>query len=213
MIIAEFTLDHPILRETLRHVPDIEVTWEHSYRTSADRMQIIAWMEASDFETVEAAMSDDTSVANPTMLTEVGERRLYRVDVIGDGREVSIMPLLVDVGGVQLELTATQDGWRNRVRFPDREGFERVYRFCRDHDIDFTFHQLYETTDRFGVDAGELTESQYETLVEAVDSGYLEIPRRCSLAELGERLGVSESAASERFRRAVKKLIEQTVYQ
>lgn len=212
MIIAEFTLDHPILRETLNRHPGLRITWEHSYRTSDDHMQMIFWAEGSDFEAVESTMSDDSSVAAQSVLAEVGDRHLYRVNLVGESRETSIMPLLVDVGGVQQQLTATHDGWQNRVRFPNREAFERVYRFCRGHDIDFTFDRIYEQSDRFGQHSPEMTEAQHETLVEAVDSGYLAIPRQCSLAELGERLGVSESAASERFRRSVKTLVEQTVY-
>jgi predicted DNA binding protein len=212
MIIAEFTLDHPILRHTLDRVPGIEVMWEDSFWTPDDRMRMIVWIEVDDFEAVEAAMDEDPSVADATMLAEAGDRRLYRIDLVGEGRDTSIMPVLIEVGGVQQELTATAEGWHNRVRFPDRAAFERVHRYCRDHDIEFGFDRLYERSELFGENAPDLTEPQRATLIEAVDSGYLDIPRGASLAELGARLDVSESAASERFRRAVKRLVEGTVY-
>ena len=48
-------------------------------------------------------------------------------------------------------------------------------------------------------------------LVAAVDEGYLDIPRSCSLAELGTQFDISSNAASERFRRGSKTLIENTL--
>ena len=211
MIIAEFTLDHPILRGTLERNPEMDVTWEQSYRTDDDRMQMVFWAKAPEFDRIEAAMDDDPSVGNPTLIADLEGRRLYRVDLTADGRTKSIIPLLVDLGAVQQELTATHEGWRNRVQFPDREAFEEVYQFCRDHDIGFTFNRIYESAERFGESPPKVTDAQHETLLEAVDSGYLDIPRRCSLAELGDRLGVSESAVSERFRRGVRNLVTETL--
>lgn len=212
MIIAEYTLDHPVLRETLQRVPGIEVTWEDSYTSPDGQMRMLAWIDCEDVNVLKSAIADDVTVANPLELTEVGDRRLYRFDLIGEGAEFSIMPVLVEGGGVQLRLVATRDGWRNRTRFPSREAFERVYRFCSDHGIDFEFHRIYERSELFGPETPQLSDAQLATLIEAVDSGYLDIPRQSSLKELGERLGVSESATSERFRRGVKKLIQQTVY-
>ena len=212
MIIAEYTLDHPVLRQTLRQVPGVELSWEDSYRGPDGVLRMLAWAECGDFEAFDAAVDDDPTVENATVLTEVSGRRLYRFDLVGEGAESSIMPVLVEVGGVHQAVTATAEGWRNRSRLPDRKAFEEVYRFCHDHGIDFTFDRLYEQSELLGPEVPALSDVQLETLIEAVDSGYLDIPRGSSLEELGERLGISESAASERFRRAVKKLVQQTVY-
>jgi predicted DNA binding protein len=121
------------------------------------------------------------------------------------------MPVLADVGGVHLELVADADGWHNRTRFPDRESFELVYQFCKRHELDFTVDQIYRSTGDARAKTGGLSPAQQETLIEAVKAGYLDIPRGASLAELGDRLGVSESAASERFRRGSKTLIRETL--
>lgn len=211
MIVAEYTLDHPILRHTLDRVPGIELMWEDSHTGPDGQRRFVAWVESDDFAAVDAALRDDPSVGNPEVLADPAGRRLYRLDLAGEGREADLMPLLVEVGGVHQNLVATGEGWRNRTRFPDREAFERIHRFCRDHDIGFTFHRVWEPSGRYGADGPDLTDPQHEALLAAVETGYLEIPRRCSLAELGNRLGISESAASERFRRAASALIRQTV--
>ncbi|WP_435319256.1 helix-turn-helix domain-containing protein [Haloarchaeobius sp. TZWSO28] len=211
MLIAEFTIDHPVLREALRRVRDIEVVWEETYETETGLTKMLAWITSADFEGVEAAITDDSAMADFTMLAEVGDRRLYRLTFDDPGRDANLMPVLMDVGGVLQEAIGTNEGWWCRVRFPDRESLEQVYQFCGDNDISFSFDRMYEETD-WGVGKGpKLTAAQREILLEALDSGYLSIPREVSLAELSGRLDISENAASERFRRAVRSLVEESV--
>ncbi|MFB6281890.1 MAG: helix-turn-helix domain-containing protein [Haloferacaceae archaeon] len=62
------------------------------------------------------------------------------------------------------------------------------------------------------VDAGELlTEGQREILTRAVDLGYYDTPRECTLTELADALGVAKSTASERLHRAEEKAIKSFV--
>ncbi len=212
MIITEYTLDHIILRETLRQAPSTTVTWEESHTGANGRRQFIAWVESDDFGAFERGIDPDPSVTNPVVHTELGDRRLYRFDLTEKAEETDIMPLLIEVGGVHRRLVATSDGWLNRTQFPDRDAFERIHQFCRDHDIPFTFHRIWEERDRYVNDSPHLTEPQLEVLTAAVESGYLDIPRRCSLADLGAELDISQSAASERFRRGAKNLIQDTLF-
>lgn len=212
MIIAEYTLDHPALRQTLRRVPGVELTWEDSYTGPDGRMLMIAWIRCEDFDAFDSAIATDPTVDGPRVLAEADSRRLYRVELVGEGATTSIMPVVVAVGGVQQAVVGTSDGWRNRTRFPSRDAFRQVYQFCLDNEISFEFHRIYERSRLFSPDSPALSDLQRATLIEAVDSGYLDIPRKSSLEELGERLGVSRSATSERFRRGVKNLIEETIY-
>ena len=212
MLIAEFTVDHPVLGHVLESVPEIELEWEETYDTRGAKTQMLFWVRSTDFEAVETAMDDDSTVENRRVLTSVGTRRLYRVDVTEIAQPALLMPELMKIGGVLVNAVGTNSGWRYRARFPNREAYHHVFEFCRDRDMDFTFERIYSTRDIEGGNETPLTDAQRKTLVEAVESGYLEIPRKCSLSRLGDRLGISETAASERFRRAVKNLTEQTVY-
>jgi len=208
IIIAEYTLDHVILRETLENAPSTTVTWEESYTGPAGQRCFVAWIESDDFDAVDRGVRADPSVTSPVVLTELSDRRLYRLDLTEEVEGSDIMPRLMEVGGVHRELLATDDGWRNRTQFPDRAALRQIYRFCRDNDIPFELHRIWDCR---GGDSTELTDAQREILLGAVESGYLDIPRRCSLAELGAELDISESAASERFRRGVKAIIRQTI--
>lgn len=210
MIIVEFKLEHPILRETLQSVPEMRLEWERSDPHDG-RIRVLVWVEGGDFDAFEAALEDDPTVSSPLRVIAVDDRRLYELELIDEGLETSIYPLMIEEGGIIHELTATHEGWEFRAGFPDRDSFGRFDEFCRNHDIELHVRQVYEQ--RAGSDGPEygLTASQREVLVEAIECGYFEIPRECSLAELADRLGISENAASERIRRAMEQLVERTV--
>lgn len=211
MIIVEFDLDHPILREALDRVPEMRITWERSDAIDESRVRILVWADGGDFETFEDALADDPTVESPTRIIPVGDRRLYQTELAGEGLETSIYPILVEEGGVIQDLTATHEGWSFRVAFPDRASFDRFYGFCREYDIGFDLNRMYEELKGDAVREFGLTAVQRETLLAALEVGYFEIPRESTLAQLADHLDVSENAASERFRRAVKTLVEHSL--
>jgi len=56
-----------------------------------------------------------------------------------------------------------------------------------------------------------LTETQQELLVTAVEMGYYDTPRECSLTELAEAVGIAKSTASETLHRAEGAVIKEFV--
>ena len=60
-------------------------------------------------------------------------------------------------------------------------------------------------------DGGALTPTERRVLGAAFEDGYFESPRATTLADLGERLGVSDVAVSETLRRAERKLLGATL--
>ncbi|WP_380680300.1 bacterio-opsin activator domain-containing protein [Salinigranum sp. GCM10025319] len=148
MLIAEFTIDHPVLLEPLREIPDIEIEWEETYERSNEPTQMLFWVESEDFEAVDEVLTDDPAVTNPTVLADMDGRRFYRVDFTVLGDETNLMPEFIAVGDVLQSAVGTNSGWRCQARFPDRDALERIYQFCTDHDIGFTFERLYEATVR-----------------------------------------------------------------
>ena len=56
-----------------------------------------------------------------------------------------------------------------------------------------------------------LTDKQFRTLMLAHRKGYYKIPRKITLEELSEELGVKRVACQERIRRAEQKIIDKYV--
>lgn len=210
MIIVEYTIDHPLLQYTRERVPDTEIIWEDSNFRPNDSPRFLVQIKSDDYETVNKVLAEDPTVTDPVLLDEMTNSRLYLFEFTSKSLSFALEPAIIEGGGVVEKAIGTNEHWQSRVRFPDRESAQHMLRFCREHDIDITLERVFEEIDLSRASTSGMTEAQRETLIEAVDCGYLEIPRECSLADLGEQLGVSESAASQRFRRGVKNLIQQT---
>ena len=210
MIIAHYTMDHPFLRRTLCRVAGVEMKWEDSYVDHSGRMRLTGWLTADDPDDLDPAIDEDPTVGDSQVLTESRGRRLYRLDFAEDYRAVSTRSVIAEVGGVNERITADADGWHFTTQYPNREALEHVYGFCARNDIPFTLDRLYQRSELYD-SASVLTEAQHETLVAAVETGYLDVPRGASLEELAGTLGISQSAASERFRRGVKRLVTETL--
>lgn len=102
--------------------------------------------------------------------------------------------------------------WLCLVQLPDGNALKEVNQASYNLGIDFDIHKTFKETGPVEKADMSITPRQRETLNAAIEYGHLEILRDSTLAELGETLCVSESAAFERFRRDVKNNIEETIF-
>lgn len=185
-------------------------TEEESVATG--EIRLLFWAEGGDFEAFERALVDDPTVVDYRELAESDDRRLYRVRFAEAGEDVTIYPTWIALDGIVLSATADKDGWDLRIQFPDREAVSKLREHCRDRGLSFQMRRLYSRHDIEGPgnDFG-LTDAQREVLREAVAAGYFDIPRGSTLSDLGDRLDISGQAASERLRRGMRTLVDNTI--
>lgn len=212
LMIAKFSIQHPLLRYTLDRTPNARVIWEESDTTDNGEQLLLVWVEADDYNAFEAALRDDPTVTGSTCLVKLNDRRLYQMEEIGEARARQIYSSLVQVGAIIEECIGTHEGWTLEVEFPDHRGLQHVHSMCDDYDFEFTLIQKHGQAG----DAGEsnsygLTEKQREALHLASEMGYFEVPRGASLNDIADEVGVSHQAASERVRRAMEVLVERTI--
>ena len=110
-----------------------------------------------------------------------------------------------------LDARGGQRTWTFVLRFDDHAALDDVREHCATAGIDLHVDRLYspESPERelsFGV-----TDAQYEALTLALERGYYDVPRQVSTRELGEELGVSDQAVSERLRRGIAALVCHTL--
>lgn len=208
--IAEFDL--PVsefaLHATFDRLPDLEVEIERLVAHDEGQLMPFVWMAAGEFERVDEALAADPSVDSAERLSTVGDDRLYRMTWV-EATEM-VVHVLVEERGTILSAVGNRSGWAFRVLFPDRRALSRTYEFAEERGLSISVARIYDLDEsrsgRFG-----LTEEQYETLVEAVERGYFDVPRAITQPELAERLGISHQALSERLRRAQKTLTRNTI--
>lgn len=110
-----------------------------------------------------------------------------------------------------LSASGTRELWDFELRFPDHDALGNFQEYCQNAHISLEVGRIYNPV---RPDSGRwygLTEMQRDTLVRAVEGGYYSIPRGISTQDLADAYGISDQAVTERLRRGIGKLIENTL--
>lgn len=100
-----------------------------------------------------------------------------------------------------------QDGWLHTEMMASHE---RLSQFINELDaagVPYRIQSLVQSSDPFEL----LTERQREFIAEAVERGYYDSPRDCTLTDLAETFAVNKSAASGVLHRAEGRIIKEFV--
>ncbi|RQG87036.1 helix-turn-helix domain-containing protein [Natrarchaeobius halalkaliphilus] len=160
-------------------------------------------------ESFEQNVENHPSVERIIEVTRHDDERLYSLDW-SVGRDVFLQGV-VDLQGQLLSATGTVNTWEFEIRFPTHEALSEFQEYCSNAHISLEVGRIYNpvrpgTGMWYGV-----TEAQRETLMSAVQGGYYSIPRRMSTQDLADDLGISDQAVTERLRRAIETLTENTL--
>lgn len=206
-IIAEFRVRSPelALSSTLEAVSGIDLDLVQEAGTS-DRPYLIFWVAADDLEEFDRRLRQDGSVTDIEHYTTVDDRRLYRARIT-EAVEVVSYPMWVELGAEQIDARYVEGWWYNRMRLPDRDALTTIEEWCLEHDVEFDLQAVY--TDYGGRSSREsLTTQQREVLRIALETGYFDVPRSGTLADIADELDISSQAVSERLRRGHRQLVE-----
>lgn len=110
-----------------------------------------------------------------------------------------------------LEAQGGADTWAFELRFDTHGGLAGFQEHCATWDIPLEVGAIYNPTKPGSRPWFGLTAPQRETLVHAVREGYYEVPRTCSTLDLAEHFDISDQAVSERLRRGIRTLVENTI--
>ncbi|PSP36876.1 DNA-binding protein [Halobacteriales archaeon QH_6_66_25] len=201
--------DQFALAETLDAVP--AATFE-TVRVAAHGprgMMRFLWGSAPDLDRLDEALRADSSVEAVSRLSTDSHRALYRVTWRPGIR--LLIGIFVQSNGSLLGATGQSDRWELRVVFPDRASVSETYDNWRNHGIDPTIRRINGVTDTVDNGGMALSPCQHETLVEAFQLDYYEVPRGITLDGLAAELDISHQALSERLRRGHRNLIGTTL--
>jgi predicted DNA binding protein len=208
IVVADIPVEEFALCESLRAVPGLAVESQRVVEKGEDLVMPLIWVRGANGETVQAALSGDSSVRSANRIASYENESLYRMEWKRDV-ELAVQMITEDEATV-LDLYGTSDGWQLRSVFPDRDTLARTVEFCRNHGLGVDVRRVREMNVVPGGRWG-LTDEQYEALRVALDAGYFGVPREAELGDLATRLDISHQALSERLRRGQTNLITETI--
>lgn len=111
-----------------------------------------------------------------------------------------------------LGASGTARQWDFELRFPAHDALSAFREHCVEAGVAIDVRRVFNPT---RPDAGPwygLTPPQREMLVRAVEAGYYDIPRGASTKDLAAEFDISDQAVTERLRRAIAALVDNTLH-
>lgn len=158
---------------------------------------------AADVDAIASAIRDDTAVSDFELLHASVDRALaqYRTvdthlyDLSAAARVAPSFPVSVRAGRVVHEVNLPRDRLEDVTAALELTGYE--------YDV----RSITPTDDASSL----LTPRQYEAVETALDHGYYDTPRRASLTDVAESMGIDKSTLSDLLHRAEERLVKSLV--
>jgi len=201
--------DQFALSETFDVVPD--VTFETVRVAAHSPRSVMPFVRASssEMDELDDALKHDTTTRRVVSLSRDENCMLYRISW---GRKVrTAIETFVQADGSLLGAYGEADRWKLRLLFPDQASVSETYNNWRDHSIDPSIQRVNGVSDVADYNGIDLSSCQHETLIQAFETDYYDIPRGITLDGLANELEVSHQALSERLRRGHRNLIATTL--
>jgi predicted DNA binding protein len=209
-IIVEFSLPaeaFPFGRST-HGDPEVRVSLERVIPIEQGRIPFV-WATGERFDEFEQTLADSEIVAHVEAITRVGDSVLYAVEWHED--KETFLNGLGDAGGTILEAHGDST-WSFTVRFKNHGDLTQFHQFYQAHDFPVHIDRVASLEEEPGTEYGfGLTPAQREALILAVENGYFAIPRETQLEDVGDELGISKQAASERVRRGAETVLRKAL--
>lgn len=164
------------------------------------------WVTGLPADRTRRRLRRDEDVERVAVIDHVENAVLVRV--WWTDRRHAFLETLVAVEASCVDGVVRDGTWHLELRFPSRASLSDFYQACLDRDVTLDVNGIYDSDggDR-GPASTTLSDRQYEALRTAFETGYFAIPREITLEELGDRLGISDTAASQRIRRGLRRLL------
>lgn len=163
----------------------------------------------SSRDAFEKNVSNHPSVESIRKVSKHDGETLYALDW-AVSRDLFFQGILEEEAQV-LSATGTVDTWEFELRFPTHEALGRFQEFCSNANIPLEVGRIYNPTRPGTGQWYGLTDTQRRTLMRAVEEGYYSIPREMSTQDIADTFDVSDQAVTERLRRAITELVENTL--
>lgn len=163
----------------------------------------LAELTAPDVDALLASIQDAEGVTRVEVLQQADKTVLVQFETT-----TPLLMLPIKGSGIPLEMPfVIQNGQAEwKVTAPQRHLTELVVQL-ESFGIEFTVNKIRQQIEPEQI----LTDHQLKLVHAAVEEGYYDTPRECSLTELASTVGIAKSTASETLHRAEEQIVKQFV--
>lgn len=197
-----------VLGKALQEAPNVTIEFDRMIPVD-NRVMPYFWVIGEDRGRFDAVLEREPELSKFTALDEVDDRTLYRAE--WDPSVDTFVQAMVEYDVVLQEASGDADSWQFQLRFPDSAELSAFHAACREADIQADVERLFNPIDPEFEEARTVTDSQRSLIERAYDEGYFEVPRKTTLVELADEVGLSDQAVNERIRRGLSSLVETTI--
>jgi hypothetical protein len=209
-VIAEFSIpaEDFILGKALQQTAGLAVELEKMIPTGNTEIPYF-WVLGERTEAFDTVLDREPEISSFDVVDEIDSRRLYRAE--WNSTADTFVQAIGKHDAVLQEASGDATSWTFQIRFPDSHVLSEFHTYCRERDIRLSVDSLYNPIEPAAVDLREMTEAQRSLVERAYDEGFFDVPRKITLAEIADDLGLSDQAVNERLRRGLKALVGATL--
>lgn len=201
-------------------MPDVKLKLEPSHEElvliSRDNPEASFWIRDSHvIEEGIAVLYEIRAEETTAIARSFADAKVVRsLEVLYTGTEMVLLQCVIDEptlfvaardsGNLARSPPLLRDGWLFVTFTTSEEGLARYRSQLESAEIAYQVLSITPSTDSADI----LTDRQREVITEAVDRGYYETPRECSLTELADALGVTKGSLSRVVHRAEGRIIQ-----
>ena len=209
-VIAEFSIpaEDFILGKAIQQTTGLSVEIEKMIPMETDIIPYF-WVIGEERSRFDAVLEREPELSKFEIVDELNDRELYRAE--WEPSVDTFVQEIVKYNATLQEAEGNADVWMFQLRFPDSHRLSGFHITCREEDISLTVEGVYSQIKPAASETRDLTEPQLDLVKRAYEEGYFDVPRKTTLTEISEKLGISDQAVNERLRRGLSTLIGSTL--
>lgn len=197
-----------VLGRPLRDMADASVVFEQLVPTTGQLLPYL-WLYGDVDDGFEESWRTDPAIDHVETVYRSDSRRLLNVE--WSAETDGFVDCLREEETTVLQASGTGVVWTFELRFGEHDALKAFQQMCHQRGISLTVDRLV-TNGATDAPGQRLTNLQRETIELALERGYFDVPRNCTMVDLAEELGISDQAVSARIRRGMKQLSEQLLH-
>lgn len=206
-VLAELSIPRGdfVLGQVFEEHPDCTVEFERVVPFDSEGTLLVR-TEGPDPDAVRSTLEDCPQIERAGVLVDADESPLLELDLDDDADY--FVETLADSNVHVFEARGGTDRWELQLQFADHEDLVGFNEQLTDAGIPVTLNRLSNPSANAHT---SLSEEQREAVLLAYRHGYFEVPRNCTIQDLADEVGISDSAFSQRLRRGVSICVQETI--